>query len=53
MEKVKVLIFDLDNTLINYGGVNRRAWEISVHKAMSIYTLPSLLHFKNNKIFLS
>lgn len=40
MKKIKVLIFDLDNTLINYGGVTRRAWEISVHKAMSNYPLP-------------
>lgn len=29
MEKIKLLIFDLDNTLINYGGVTRKAWELT------------------------
>lgn len=29
MENVKVLIFDLDNTLINYGGVTKQAWELA------------------------
>lgn len=37
MDDVKVLIFDLDNTLINYGGVTEKAWRLTCQKCIEKY----------------
>lgn len=38
--KVKLMIFDLDNTLINYGGVTKQAWDLTCKKALEVFELP-------------
>ncbi len=37
MDDVKVLIFDLDDTLINYGGVTEKAWRLTCQKLVQEY----------------
>lgn len=37
MNDVKVLIFDLDNTLINYGGVTEKTWRLTCQKCTEKY----------------
>lgn len=37
MNDIKVLIFDLDNTLINYGGVTKKAWLLTCQKCIEEY----------------
>lgn len=32
MNEVKLIIFDLDNTLVNYGGVTKKAWQLTCTK---------------------
>lgn len=39
MKDVKVLIFDLDNTLINYGGVTEKAWQLTCQKLVETYSV--------------
>lgn len=39
MDNVKVLIFDLDNTLINYGGVTEKAWRLTCQKCIEKYEI--------------
>lgn len=39
MNEVKVLIFDLDNTLINYGGVTKQAWQMTCKKVVEEFKL--------------
>ena len=39
MDDVKVLIFDLDNTLINYGGVTEKAWRFTCQKCIEKYKM--------------
>lgn len=34
MKDIKVLIFDLDNTLINYGGVTEKAWKLTCQRCV-------------------
>lgn len=41
MDHVKVIIFDLDNTLINYGGVTDKAWKLTCQKCSEIYEMKS------------
>lgn len=46
MHEVQCIIFDLDNTLINYGGVTPKAWQLTVNQLIQQYGLsvdPSLL----------
>ena len=37
MQNVKLLIFDLDNTLINYGGVTQKAWTLACQEGIDKY----------------
>ena len=39
MNEIKVLIFDLDNTLINYGGVTQQAWQLTSKKLCENFDL--------------
>lgn len=39
MNHVKLLIFDLDNTLINYGGVTQKAWQLATAKCVNKFDL--------------
>lgn len=39
MNNVKLLIFDLDNTLINYGGVTKKAWQLATEKCKNEFKL--------------
>lgn len=39
MNNIKVLIFDLDNTLINYGGVTDKAWELACQRLTEKYEI--------------
>jgi len=39
MDNVKVLIFDLDNTLINYGGVTEKAWNLTCEKLVKEFQM--------------
>lgn len=39
MDDIKVLIFDLDNTLINYGGVTNRAWQLTCQNCLEEYEI--------------
>lgn len=39
MKDVKLLIFDLDNTLINYGGVSKKAWIETCLRGVEKYKL--------------
>lgn len=39
MNDVKLLIFDLDNTLINYGGVTEKAWQLTCQKCIEEYKI--------------
>lgn len=39
MRNVKLLIFDLDNTLINYGGVTKKAWQLATAECVSKFDL--------------
>lgn len=37
--KLKLIIFDLDNTLVNYGGVTKQAWDLTCTSALKEYDL--------------
>lgn len=39
MRNVKLLIFDLDNTLIDYGGVTKKAWRLATAECVSKFDL--------------
>lgn len=39
MDLVRLLIFDLDNTLINYGGLTQKAWQLTCEKLINSYQL--------------
>ena len=39
MKNIKLLIFDLDNTLINYGGVTEKAWQLASKKCTNTFDL--------------
>ena len=40
MEKdIKLIIFDLDNTLINYGGVTKKAWNLTCAEMVRHYPI--------------
>ena len=39
MKNVKVLIFDLDDTLINYGGVTQQAWLLTCQKLVKEFKI--------------
>lgn len=37
--KIKLIIFDLDNTLINYGGVTKKAWDLACLQMVKHYSI--------------
>lgn len=37
--KLKLIIFDLDNTLINYGGVTKQAWDLTCTSVLKEFNL--------------
>ncbi|MBS5116194.1 MAG: HAD family hydrolase [Erysipelotrichaceae bacterium] len=39
MDLVRLLIFDLDNTLINYGGLTQKAWQLTCERLINSYQL--------------
>lgn len=39
MKDIELLIFDLDNTLINYGRVTKKAWEMTCQKYVEKYDI--------------
>lgn len=39
MKDIKLLIFDLDNTLINYGGLTKPSWELTCQKLVEKYDI--------------
>ena len=39
MKNIKLLIFDQDNTLINYGGVTEKAWQLASKKCTNTFDL--------------
>lgn len=39
MKDIELLIFDLDNTLINYGGVTEKAWKLTCQKCVEKYDI--------------
>lgn len=39
MKNIKLLIFDLDNTLINYGGVTEKAWQLTTERCINTFDL--------------